>query len=290
MTRRLDKLKRVRLIPGLLIGLGIALVLSLPIFLPLKPLQVLQLTLADLLVMKEGGPMLGVRPARRDIVVIVADEKTHKELRWHTRQDIWKEDIELYALLVGQGAKVVADTRILFEDSPGVKEVLDEIVALRGKGVIFRDIRVELTPWFAEKKEEYLRHVAHNLFRFDSGYDLTQNIRYYPILGYNTNEGLYETMALKIAKTALGLSLEIQRSSRELVEKVWRSELKRLGLLPAEMETSIQEIKDTRSYLLTPGRPFPWVFHPSKETPTTILPAALWINYIGPPGSFPTLS
>lgn len=277
-------------IPPFLAGLGIAAVFSVVLFLHPGFVRALQLTASDMLFLREGGPLLGAQSAHPDIVLLLWDLKSGVELGGEADSKV-EEDLQLYTVLLEQGARVVADTRVLFEDSPGVKLLLDGMVATGAGGRLLRDIRAASASWFAEQKEPYLAHTAHNLFSFDAGYDVTQYLRYYPLLGFESEEGFYETMALKVARAVLQASpaTEVAALARDSgIAAAWVAQVG----LPAEAlpESLRQAKKEPGRYPLSPDLAIPWVLQPSRDSPMTISPAALWINYGAPPGSFPSFS
>lgn len=270
-------------------GAAVAIVFSTVSFLGKDVLRPLALTLADTLFIREGGPVLGTRPPHPDIVLVLWDFKSVLELDGAVKPTIL-QDLLLYKTLLDEGARVVADTAPVVWDSPDLKPLTDGMVANGATGRLLRDMYVGREPWYAERKELYQAHVGHNLF-FEAIYDPSQYLRFYPLLGFNDEEGVYETMAVKVARAMLGLPVDTPPGRLAIDSGIAAAWQLQAGATEESLPEALREPgRNPRPYPLGSGRDIPWVITPDTALPDATSPATLWINYAGPPGGYPTLS
>lgn len=295
--------RRWRGTPSALIGVAVAAAFCAALLFGEVLVRPLALTAADMLFIREGGPLLGARPAHPDIVLVLWDSKSVIEmdgavkpsrLRRQVSQDqLFDLDLQLYSTLLAAGARVVADTDIVFGDDPGVRQLMDGMVATGAPGRLFRDFYPRGEPWYAERSALYDLHVGHNLL-FESGssaHDVTQYLRYYPLLGFNLDEGFYEAMALKVARITLGIPppTNLGRLGQESgIAAIWSVQS---GMMTEDqLPEAVREAgKNPRPYLLGADYGIPWILSPDIRNPEATAPAALWINFASPT-SFPTVS
>ncbi len=273
-------------------SLAVVLVFSVVAAVPVAPVQALQLTTADMLFLWQGGPALGWQPAPTNVVLVYQDQKTYQELG--ILPPTTADDLTLYRNLLAAGATAVGDTRPLFTNSPGARQLLEKLATVDPAHRVVRDVVLTGdTGWLTANEARYLPHVASDPFRFDAGFDLTDRVRYYPLLSYN-GLGFDETLALKTARNALGLPppASVPRLARETgIARQWIQLAARAGLALGPLPASLRQAPTGWApYPFGPGRALPWVSAPSREQVLLISPAALWINYLGPPGSFPAVS
>lgn len=149
--------RRWRGTPSALIGVAVAAAFCAALLFGEVLVRPLALTAADMLFIREGGPLLGARPAHPDIVLVLWDSKSVIEmdgavkpsrLRRQVSQDqLFDLDLQLYSTLLAAGARVVADTDIVFGDDPGVRQLMDGMVATGAPGRLFRDFYPRGEPW-----------------------------------------------------------------------------------------------------------------------------------------------
>ncbi|MBI2887744.1 MAG: adenylate/guanylate cyclase domain-containing protein [Chloroflexi bacterium] len=242
-------------LPGLRAGLASAAVWAVLVATALvfefEPLLALQLRITDFIFVQEGGPRLGISGAHRDYVVVVHDEAGGAGT--YTTADVGR-DLTLYVRLLDGGAIAVGDLRFR---GPGKEsdDLMAGLVALEAKGLVLRQFDNRVA------EQSAVSHSAPSLYWFDSSRDLAQNVRFYPLFGKHP-DGLREGMALRLARAYLGLS----------------------NAGPAVAHSP------GRGYELAPGHVLPTLHRPSKTAPQFVGDPALWMDYHGPPGTFPALT
>ena len=267
-----------------LIGLAVAAVLAVPLLLDPGALVSLQLRAADAIFLNAQGPHLGYRPPSGDIVRVVEDAKTANEIGTPTIAD----DIALYRQLLREGAKVVADPRPISDPATAV-QLLDGLEATPGAaGHVFLNIHLPLgspvTLTAAQEKD----YVGGDVIYSDASLDVNRTVRYYPLLWVNAQGYTDETLALKVARVALGDPLAanpVLLARNAGVLGLWVKLDYPSGNAPPVLKAA--EAAPPAPYVLDAAHALPWVYHPSHVSPALISPAALWINYRAAPGDYP---
>ena len=194
---------------------------------------------------------MGLTRAPRDEIVVLHDERTGKEV--YEAADVGR-DLTLYKRLLDQGALAVGDTRFLGAGTPA-EELMAGLVALEARGLVLRHFDVR------QPEKSQVQHSAASLYWFDSSKDLAQNVRFYPLLA-NYPDGLREAMALHLARAYLG----------------------------SENPPQANALQTTRGYQFAPDLLLPTVHKPSKGAGDFLGEYVLLIDYVGPPGTFRSLS
>ncbi len=279
--------KRVAVEPAaaVLAGLAVAALCAALTVLAPAPYEALRLMAADFVFVREPGLRLGARPLPERFVLVRWDPKSTTALGGVLQSSV-QEDLQVYAALLAAGAAVIADTRPVPPSEPGLKDLLDGMARLDGSRLL-REIQPPDAPWFTEGRDAYLSHIGLDPFFIGGiGRDVTERIRFYPLLHYTPAEGFDESLALKVVRAALGLprAADVPRLARSSgIAADWAI---RAGQPPppgAEQQP--------RQYPLGP-RGIPWVSRaPAPDEPVLLIsPAALWIDYGSPPAVIATLS
>src|SRR5689334_22743139 len=88
-----------RWLPGALIGLAVAVVASAALLFAPGSLEPLQLTAADALFIRDGGPQLGARPADPSVVLVLWDDASRRELGGGAKAGL-DQDLALYRAIL----------------------------------------------------------------------------------------------------------------------------------------------------------------------------------------------
>ncbi len=181
-----------RLFTALLWGVLIAIVLSLPLILPVDFVTGMELYAGDTLFIHENGPHLGYRSHRSDIVLV----------RVPNARDPGA-DLDLYTALLKAGSKVVADSRPLTgpEDATAIVQALEQVPGAAGH--VFRNIQL-VSNSGALTDEQKTGFVGGDIVYTDAAFDLNHHLRYYPMLWVDSDARTDETLVLKAARVALG--------------------------------------------------------------------------------------
>ncbi|HZT07526.1 MAG TPA: adenylate/guanylate cyclase domain-containing protein [Chloroflexota bacterium] len=275
---------------AVIVGLLVSLLSGALLLMPSQFVQVLELNVSDFLFIRDGGPLLGTRAARNDIALVVWDAKSQEALG--VPFPSLSQDLQLYQALIEGGARVVGDTRLLFSDTPGLESFMGSLATLDPQGLIERDASPGNAEWFVADQATLRRHIGHSPLLDPSVSDVTQFVRYYPLLSFDPVEGVDENMALKIARAMLGAprAPDLDQIGRESgIAAIWA-----LGsglateesLSPAVVEAG----RHPQPYPLDAGHRVHWVVPPNPPARFLVSPAAFWISYTGPHGSYPTVS
>src|SRR5437868_1730563 len=117
-----------RWLPGAIIGLAVAVAASATLLFASASLEPLQLTAADTVFIRDGGPLLGARSADPGIVLVLWDDASRQELGGGAKASL-EQDLALYRVLLADRPLVVADTVAVFWGTPGLQELMDGMVA-----------------------------------------------------------------------------------------------------------------------------------------------------------------
>ncbi len=279
---------RANLVPALAIGVAVALLASVLLLLPGGFAPSVQFTLADFLLIREGGPLLGVRPARSDIALVHWDERSQQELgAAHPTLD---QDLQLYRQLAAAGARAIGDTRALYSWEENLGPFMEQLLANRQRTPTLRDVNPGKSDWFAGREAQLQPAIGHSPLEYDSALDPTLRVRFYPVAVFDPNEGYDETMALKLARIALGAPTPDQLPMRETgVTAIWAidSGVATDETLPAPLRESL---RNPRPYPLDAQHEVRWTQPPNKPPRYVIAPVAVWINFTGRPGGFASIS
>jgi adenylate cyclase len=261
---------------GVAAGLAAALACSLLAAFPPGTIRGLQLTLGDLLFVQGGGPELGYRHARGDIVVVTQDEKTGREL--HASGTTPAQDLRVYRAVLAGGARAVGDDRILSD--PVQARLLVAGLRRRGSRPLFRNIQLSSAASATLSTQDKRRFVGQEVLTYDSPFDANRNLRYYPLLANDFTGLTDETLAIKVARAGLGVpepASVLPGAVRSGILTAWAHLLRpraRLRAIPR------------RRYALGDRERVPWVWHPDPKLSGYVSPAALWIGYETSPRSY----
>lgn len=256
-------------------GALIAVVLALPLIVPVDFVTGMELNAGDGLFIRENGPHLGYSSHRDDIVLVHVSNGRDPNA-----------DVDLYDALLKAGAKVVADPRPMTgaEDATAIVQGLEQIQGATGH--VFRNI--QLGPGSGALTEvEKAAFVGGDVVFTDAAFDINHHLRYYPMLWVDGDARTDETLVLKTARVALNsppLTNPVAVARDSGVLGVWA----RLGLAPSQVTGPIKDAEKVqpKPYPLTGGHSVTWIVHPSRDLPAQISPAAVWINYRSQPGQY----
>ncbi|MEA2638829.1 MAG: adenylate cyclase [Chloroflexota bacterium] len=274
-----------RAVPGAIIGLATAIAASAALLFAAASLEPLQLTMADTVFIRDGGPLLGAREPDPSIVLVLWDDASRQEYAGSAKASL-EQDLALYQVLLADRPLVVADTVAVFWGTPGLQELVEGMVATGAGHTLLRDLVAEPEPWYTARAEFYVPHVAHNLLN-DASLDSTQYLRYYPLIGYYGIAGESEAMALQVARARLGAA-----------DAPFGPAYVQSGIMARwYLETGNDVTDRVRAtadhpvaYEIAPGRGIPWVWRDSPTDRNVVSPSAMWINYAGPPGRYRRVS
>jgi adenylate cyclase len=274
-------------IPGLL-GLLSGLVV-LGSLLPLGEIVLrVQVAVSDFVFLADGGPRLGRMPASDQIVLVLYDDASRREMGVLPTYD---DDLALYRRLLDAGAKVIADTRMVAdgggEEAADVRHLLEKMVSTKAESRLFRDIWLasQLPAALIESVEPY---VANNLLNMHPNADSFYEARIYP-LAMMLGERFRESMPLILARATKGSK---RLASTEVLERIkacgissaWQETLKEGLALQEDLRADGVEKKN---YPLGDGS-VPWLLF-STNSPS-ILPVGYWVSYAWSPNDFARVS
>ena len=162
-----------------------------------------QVSVSDFIFLSDGGPRLGRLPASDEIVLVLYDNASRREM---AVLPTFEDDLALYQRLLDADAKVVADTRMIAdgggEEAIAVRQFLEQLVATEEEGRLYRDI------WVASKlPEEFITavepYVANNLLNMHPNADSFYEARLYP-LAMMLGERFRESLPLILARATRG--------------------------------------------------------------------------------------
>src|SRR5258708_26454905 len=181
-----------RLLTAFLWGVLIAIVLSLPLILPVDFVTGMELATGDALFIRENGPHFGYRAHRSDVVLVRVP---------NTRDP--NADLDLYTALIKAGAKVVADPRPVTgpEDATAIVQGLEQVRSASGH--VFRNIQLPANSG-ALTDEEKTAFTRGDIGHADAAFDINRHLRYYPMLPVDGDAPTAETLVLKTARVGLG--------------------------------------------------------------------------------------
>ena len=248
----------------------------------------IQVAVSDFVFLAERGPRLGRLPVNNQIVLVLYDHPSRRELGVLPSYD---DDLTLYQALLDAGAKVVADTRMVAdgggEEAIEVHRFLEKMVATGAEGRLYRDIWIahQLPQKFLESVEPF---VANNLLNMHPNVDSFYEARIYP-LAMMLGKRFREAMPLILARAITGSK---RPDSHEVLER-----LKASGI-PSAWQKNLPEgvslQKDLRAdgvaqknYPLGDGG-IPWLLFSSNSP--SILPVGYWVSYAWAPADFPRVS
>jgi class 3 adenylate cyclase len=257
---------------------------------PLAPVQVLQLSAADMLFLWDGGPGLARRPAPPDILIVFTDEKTHSEIGATAWPPTLDEDLAVYRTLLAEGARAVADVQTLDLGRAGARQFLGTLASVDPDRRVIREVLLaDQAP-----PPNGLGRLGRNPFHWEgAGLDALQRVRYYPLLVYWPSGEIDETMALKVARAALGLSPPDDLAGVARATGIAAAWARAANITPPWLSRAADE---PRPYPLGVGRALPWVDQPyGRDNPIASAPllvssASLWLNYHWGPGAFASVS
>ncbi len=268
-----------------LLGLVIGGALSIPLLVPIDSVTGLQLSAADALFASERGPQLGFASHRQDVVIVSADVQTVDAMGNPTPAD----DVALYRTLLAQGATVVGDPRPITNptDATTIVRGLEQVP--QAAGHVFRNIEIPSRTPPVLTDVEKMNYVAADFVYTDAATDVNHSVRYYPLIGVDSDQHFDETLVVKVARVAIGSPLDpnVLLSARNAgIVGVWA----RLTVQPSLITGALlAAVKIPQApYPIGSAHQIPWVVHPSNELSTRVSPAAIWIKYRSAPASPPT--
>lgn len=234
----------------------------------------LQLAASDLLFLRTGGPRLGRRAARQDIVLVLFDMKTAQEAGFVHR---YEHDVQLYRALVEAQAQVVFDTRMIaaatVEDFQTIQPLLDGMAALRDDGTLLRDIWLS-SELLTEHHPRYERMMAQNVTNSHAHAVPSLRARLYPLVQI-TSRGPQESAPLQIARRFWGLE---------------KADLQAVGT--GMRESGIMSAWHVQAPNLVPKTDLPHLpyqigehaigWHVFPSTSSLVPPVGFWVNYDSP--------
>ncbi|MBM2811091.1 MAG: cyaA [Chloroflexi bacterium] len=274
-----------RWMPGPAIGLAVAIGLSVVVLYAPASLEPLELTAGDALFIREGGPLLGARSVEPSIVLVLWDNASRQQLSGGATPSL-DQDLALYRALLEDDPLVVADVSPLYTGDAGLQGLLEGMVATGAGRKLLRDMTPEFEPWYPGLKDRYHPHIAHNPLYLDSALDSSRYLRFYPLLSFYDVDGEAETLAVQVARMMLRSTTPFEKAYVESgIMARWYLQT---GFTLTERQRATGERPGP--YELSADRKVPWLWTVSTQDPYSFSPAALWINYAGPPGRFRTVS
>ena len=266
------------IVPVLFIGLlGFALATLLHVYGGLVFYRA-QIETSDILMVRSDGTRFGARAASSDIVLVLFDQKTADEVGYvHS----YSRDLELYKSLVGMGAIIVFDTRMVAAASQEafveIGPLLEGMLALHEKAFVKRDVWLS-SEIQTQTQSKYASCITPNIINSHPQALPNVTSRLYPIAHFSSNSVL-ETAPLTICRYFLSIQ---PVTSLEVGE-----ELRRSGIMSKWHELAPNVVPKTevvRSPYRLGSREIVW--HPFLPASMLVPPAAFWVSYDPPMDGF----
>ena len=228
---------------------------------------------SDFLFIRHEGPGLGRREASQNIVLVLYDAESGKELGLDEK---YQNDLALYQSLFNAGAQVVYDTRLLAVGDQALldqlRPLMDGMLKVNDQGKLMRDL------WFTAEMQPSLEPTygklsAQNIINTQPHFVPSLRARLYPLM-HITSAGLKEGAPLAIARKVWGMP---NLSSEELIQN-----LLKCGVLEAWHKMDPKGInKPAETYPRTPypigNKKITW--HIFASTVPIVPQFAFWVSY-----------
>ena len=241
-----------------------------------------QVGVSDAMMLRPNGPRLGERAARDDIVLVLFDAKSAKELGYvHS----YPADLEVYVKLIKSGASVVFDTRMVAIATPVAFEearpLLEGMVGIANTGKLMRDV------WLSSELEVQngarLADVrTQNIINSHPHDYPSVTSRLYPLTYFDAS-GVHESAPLTICR-------RVWSEPRPSVAEVGE-ELRRSGIMSKWHEFSPDAVPKTEipsSDYRIGSHKIAW--HSFRSASLLVPPAAFWVSYDPPMSAFQRFS
>ncbi len=231
----------------------------------------IQLAASDLLFVRAGGPRLGRRPVRDEIVLVLYDTKTANALGYVHQ---YERDVQLYRALVAAQAKLVFDTRMVATASADefqkLQPMLEEMRSIRDDGTLLRDVWLS-AALLTENHARYERLIAQNVVNSNPHAVPSLRSRIYPLVQFN-GLGPCESAPLLIARRVWGLP--------QLDPAQVGTAMRESGIMSAWHTYSPELVPKTE----LPKKPYPLgtqeiTWHMFRSTTPLVPPIGFWVSY-----------